>query len=184
MTSIYTKTGDGGDTGLFGGGRVGKEDIRVDAYGQVDELNACIGVARASGLEPMTEAVLEAVQVDLFTLGAELATEPGKEGKLRMRLIDAADIARLEQTIDDAEAELKPLKLFVLPGGCPQAAALHMARTVCRRAEREVLALDDGPLRPEAIMYLNRLSDMLFVLSRRANKVAGAPDVPWIPRKE
>ncbi len=181
---IYTKTGDDGTTGLFGGARVRKASVRVGAYGTIDELNACVGVARATRLEPLTESVLAAVQVDLFTLGAELATQPGKEEKLRMRLIDAADIARLEQTIDAAEEELEPLKLFVLPGGCPQAAALHMARTICRRAEREVLALDDGPVRPEAVMYLNRLSDMLFVLSRRANKVAGVADVPWVPRKE
>jgi cob(I)alamin adenosyltransferase len=179
---IYTKTGDDGTTGLFGGLRVRKASARVCAYGTVDELNACIGVARASGLEPLTEEILAAVQVDLFTLGAELATQPGKEDKLRMRLIDAADIARLEQTIDTAEGELEALKLFVLPGGCAQAAALHMARTVCRRAEREVLAIDDAPPRSDVVMYLNRLSDMLFVLSRRANKVASVADVPWIPR--
>ncbi len=181
---IYTKTGDDGTTGLFGGARVKKASPRVGAYGAVDELNACVGVARATGLETLTEGVLAAVQVDLFTLGAELATQPGKEEKLRMRLIDAADIARLEQTIDTAEGELEPLKLFVLPGGCPQAAALHVARTVCRRAEREVLAVDDADVRAEVVMYLNRLSDMLFVLSRRANKVAGVADVPWVPRKE
>lgn len=179
---IYTKTGDDGTTGLFGGARVRKASARVGAYGTVDELNAVVGVARATGLDADTEAVLAAVQVDLFTLGAELATVPGKEDKLKMRLLDDADAERLERAIDGAEASLEPLKSFVLPGGCAQAAALHHARTVCRRAEREVLGLDDGPLRPACVVYLNRLSDLLFVLARRANQVAGVADVPWVPR--
>ena len=181
---IYTKTGDDGTTGLFGGGRVKKASSRVEAYGTVDELNATLGLARAAKLEADTEAVLAQVQVDLFTLGAELACVPGKESKLNMKLLDESDSARLEQAIDHAEAHCTPLKYFVLPGGSPQAAALHLARTVCRRAERAVLALEDTPARGELVIYLNRLSDLLFVLARRANVATNVPDVPWIPQHE
>src|SRR5262245_56243902 len=152
---IYTKTGDDGTTGLFGGGRVKKASARVEAYGTVDELNATIGVARASKLDADSEAVLAAVQVDLFTLGAELACVPGKEAKLNMKLLDEADAERLEKAIDHAETFVPPLKYFVLPGGSAQAAALHLARTVCRRAERAVLALEDAPARSEILIYLN-----------------------------
>jgi cob(I)alamin adenosyltransferase len=180
---IYTKTGDDGTTGLFGGGRVKKASLRVEAYGTVDELNAALGVARATKLDELTEFTLAHAQVDLFTLGAELACVPGKEEKLALPLIDDADIARLEQDIDTAEATLMPLQTFIVPGGSPQAAALHLARTVCRRAERAVLAIDDAPARPAVVIYLNRLSDLLFVLARHANRVAQVPDVPWTPRK-
>jgi cob(I)alamin adenosyltransferase len=179
---LYTKTGDDGTTGLFGGGRVKKASLRVDAYGTVDELNATIGVARTTKLEPFTDGVLAQVQVDLFTLGAELACVPGKEAKLSMALIGAADAERLEKAIDAAEEGLPPLKNFVLPGGSAQAAALHFCRTVCRRAERGVLALDDAPARGEVVIYLNRLSDLLFVLARKANLAAAVEDVPWTPR--
>ncbi len=179
---LYTKTGDDGTTGLFGGGRVKKASLRVDAYGTVDELNATIGVARATKLEPFTDGVLAQVQVDLFTLGAELACVPGKEAKLSMKLLDAADAERLEKAIDAAEDGLPPLKSFVLPGGSAQAAALHFCRTVCRRAERGILSLDDVPARSEIVIYLNRLSDLLFVLARKANHTAGVEDVPWAPR--
>jgi len=178
---LYTKTGDDGTTGLFGGGRVKKASTRVWAYGTVDETNATIGVARATGLEPETEAVLAKVQVDLFTLGAELACVPGKEASLKMTLLGADDIARLERAIDAAEEKVEPMKYFVLPGGSAQSAALHVARTVCRRAEREILAIDDTPARSELVVYLNRLSDLLFVLARRANAAAGVADVPWKP---
>lgn len=179
---IYTKTGDDGTTGLFGGGRVKKASVRVDAYGTIDELNAALGVARAAGLVEEVDAVLARVQVDLFTLGAELACVPGKEGKLSMRLIDGEDCAHLEAAIDASEAQLAPLANFVLPGGSPQAAGLHLARTICRRAERAVLALDDAPARAEVVVYLNRLSDLLFSLARRENQVRGVADVPWAPR--
>lgn len=179
---LYTKTGDDGTTGLFGGGRVKKASLRVEAYGTVDETNAAIGVARAAGLEPFTDGVLAEVQVDLFTLGAELACVPGKEAKMSMKLLGAADAERLEEAIDAAEEGLPPLKSFVLPGGSAQAAALHLARTVCRRAERAVLALDDAPARAEIVVYLNRLSDLLFVLARKANAALGVADVPWAPR--
>ena len=180
---IYTKTGDDGTTGLFGGARVKKASARVEAYGTVDELNATLGVARALQLDAKSEEVLAHVQVDLFTLGAELATVPGKEGKLPMTLLGDEDATRLERAIDDAEATLEPLTNFVLPGGCAQAAALHVARTVCRRAERAVLAVDDGPVRATLVVYLNRLSDLLFVLARRANQVHAVKDVPWAPRQ-
>lgn len=179
---LYTKTGDDGTTGLFGGGRVKKASLRVEAYGTVDELNATIGVARATRLEAQTDDVLAAVQVDLFTLGAELACVPGKEEKMSMKLLEGADAERLEHAIDAAEEGLPPLKSFVLPGGSAQAAALHLARTVCRRAERRVIAMDETPARSEIVVYLNRLSDLLFVLARRANHVNGVEDVPWRPR--
>ncbi len=179
---LYTKTGDDGTTGLFGGGRVPKASARVEAYGTVDEANAAIGVARAAPLDPVIDAVLARVQEDLFTLGAELACVPGREDRLAMALLGSADIARLEAAIDDADAACQPLKSFVLPGGSPQAAALHVARTVSRRAERAVLAMTDTPARREVVVYLNRLSDLLFALARRANVIAGVPDVPWQPR--
>jgi cob(I)alamin adenosyltransferase len=178
---LYTKTGDDGTTGLFGGGRVPKASARVDAYGTVDETNAALGVARATRLAPAMDDVLAHVQEDLFTLGAELACVPGRESKLAMTLLGPDDIARLERAIDESDAACAPLKSFVLPGGSPQAAALHVARTVCRRAERAVLAIDDTPARRELVVYLNRLSDLLFTLARQANLVAGVPDVPWKP---
>ena len=177
---IYTKTGDDGTTGLFGGARVKKASPRVEAYGTVDETNAAIGVARATKLGARSDEVLAEVQVDLFTLGAELATVPGKEAKLSMKLLAPEDAARLERAIDESEALLPPLKNFVLPGGSPQAAALHLARCISRRAERAVLALDD--VRPDVVIYLNRLSDLLFSLARRANLEAGVEDVPWRAR--
>jgi cob(I)alamin adenosyltransferase len=179
---IYTKTGDDGTTGLFGGGRTKKASSRVDAYGTVDELNATLGMARTTKLDPWTDGVLASIQVDLFTLGAELACVPGKEDKLGMALIADDDATRLEHAIDEAEKGLEPLKNFVLPGGSAQAAALHLARTVCRRAERGILAIDDTPARREVVTYLNRLSDLLFVLARHANVKAGVSDVPWAPR--
>jgi cob(I)alamin adenosyltransferase len=180
---IYTKTGDDGTTGLFGGARVKKASARVEAYGTVDEASSVIGVARATKLAASIDEVLAHVQVDLFTLGAELACVPGREDKLGMRLVTMADAERLERAIDAAEEGLPALKSFVLPAGTPQAAALHHARTVVRRAERAVLALDDVPARKEVVIYLNRLSDLLFVLARRSNHLAGVEDVPWAPRK-
>jgi cob(I)alamin adenosyltransferase len=179
---IYTKTGDDGTTGLFGGGRVKKASARVEAYGTVDELNAALGVARATKLEEHTEEILARVQTDLFILGAELACVPGREAKLAMPLLDADDIARLERAIDTVEGTLSPLQTFVLPAGSSQACALHLARTVCRRAERAVLGTDDAPVRLDLVVYLNRLSDLLFVLARGANAASRVGDVPWAPR--
>jgi len=179
---LYTKTGDDGTTGLFGGGRIAKASTRVEAYGTVDETNAAIGVARATALDPATDSALAHVQADLFVLGAELACVPGREAKLGMKPLADPEIERLERAIDEADAACPPLKSFVLPGGSRQAAALHLARTICRRAERRVLAIDDAAPRREVIVYLNRLSDLLFALARRANVVASVPDVPWQPR--
>ena len=177
---IYTRTGDAGETGLFGGARVGKDDPRVEAYGTVDELNSCIGVARSLGPSAKTDTSLLQIQSDLFTVGAELACVPGKEDKLRMTVVGAADIARLEGFIDRSEVPLEALKNFVLPGGCPSAAELHRARTVCRRAERRTLTAGrSSPIRSEVVIYLNRLSDLLFVLARYENHVVGVTDIPW-----
>ena len=181
---IYTKTGDKGDTGLFGGGRVAKDHPRVEAYGDVDELNAALGLARSIELMPRIDEVLAPIQRDLFAIGALLAT-PDRD-KMRQHLekarIDESRISELEQAIDDAERELEPLTAFIMPGGTPKAAALHVARTVCRRAERRVVHLqhsDPHSLPELTVIYLNRLSDLLFTLSRLANKRAGAGEVTW-----
>lgn len=177
---VYTKTGDDGTTGLFGGDRVRKDDARVAAYGTVDETNSTLGLARAAGLPEAMDALLAEVQADLFVIGAELACAPGKEQKLKMPLVSDEQTRKLEEAIDSAEENLPPLKSFVLPAGSPGGAALHHARTVCRRAERECLSA--GGVRQEALIYLNRLSDLLFVLARAANQTAGVGDVPWNPR--
>jgi cob(I)alamin adenosyltransferase len=180
---IYTKTGDDGTTGLFGGARVDKDDARVEAYGSVDETNAVIGRVRAADPPASVDRVLELVRSDLFVLGAELACVPGKEDKLKMRLIGDEQILRLEQAIDEHESVLAPLTSFVLPAGTPAATALHHARTVCRRAERRLLSAGRASaVRAEVGIYLNRLSDLLFVLARRCNHEAGVADVPWNPR--
>lgn len=179
---LYTKTGDDGTTGLFGGARVPKASARVEGYGTVDETNAAIGVARSHPLGAAIDHVLAAVQEDMFVLGAELACAPGREAKLRVRVLGAEDIARLERAIDDADAACTPLENFVLPGGSAGAAALHFARTVCRRAERAVLGIEAPATRSEVVVYLNRLSDLLFALARQANAESGVKDVPWTPR--
>ena len=177
---IYTRTGDAGMTGLFGGGRVGKEAPEVEAYGSVDELNACLGVARAALGPGELAGVLERIQSDLLTLGAELGCARGKEERLQLELLGATDVERLERTIDMTEAGLEPLRSFILPGGSAGAASLHLARTVCRRAERRVLsARHHVPVRDVLVHYLNRLSDLLFVLARRANVAAGVADTVW-----
>jgi cob(I)alamin adenosyltransferase len=179
---IYTKTGDKGDTGLFGGGRVGKDHPRVEAYGDIDELNAVLGMARAVEMMPRIDEVLVPVQRDLFGIGALLAT-PDLERmheQLSKARIDADRIAQLERAIDDGERELEPLKAFILPGGTPKASALHVARTVCRRAERSVVTLGrDAPVPELFLAYLNRLSDLLFTLARLANHREGVGDVTW-----
>ena len=179
---IYTKTGDTGDTGLFGGGRVGKDHPRVEAYGDVDELNATIGVARSAEPMPRIDEVLVPVQRDLFSIGAMLATP--KLEKMREQLakarVDEERIGELEGAIDACERELDELRSFIVPGGTPKAAALHVARTVCRRAERRVVTLGREVEIPEIVVrYLNRLSDLLFMLARVANKQAGAGEVTW-----
>jgi len=179
---IYTKTGDTGDTGLFGGGRVAKNHARVEAYGDVDELNATLGLVRAVEPMPRVDEVLVPIQRDLFAIGALLAT-PDRE-KMRQHLekarVDDARITELERAIDDGDAELEPLRSFIVPGGTPKAAALHVARTVCRRAERRVVELgQDTELPALVVIYLNRLSDLLFTLARVANKRAGTGEVTW-----
>lgn len=179
---IYTRTGDEGTTGLFGGGRVPKHHPRVAAYGDVDELNSALGLARATPPTEMLDAALEQVQRDLFAIGGHLATpHPDKvRGALARAEIGPDRVAELERIIDEAEVELAPLRAFVLPGGTPKAAAFHVARTVCRRAERGVVALaEDETVAPLLIIYLNRLSDLLFTLARLANQRAGRGDVTW-----
>ncbi len=179
---IYTKTGDRGETGLFGGGRVSKSHPRVEAYGDIDELNATIGLARSIEMMPRIDEVLAPVQRDLFSLGALLATPDHDKVKqqLEKARIDDTRVAELERAIDDGETELEPLTAFILPGGTPKSAALHVARTVCRRAERKVISLgSEVDVPPIVVKYLNRLSDLLFVLARVANRRAGAPEVIW-----
>ena len=174
---IYTRTGDDGTTGLYGGARVSKADPRVDAYGDVDETNAAIGFARAASLPPTVDRVLAQVQVELFEVGGALATPAGKASKVE---VADADVAALEAAIDEAEATLEPLKTFVLPGGSEGACRLHLARTVCRRAERAVVTLARrGPVDPRVVVYLNRHSDLLFVLAREANHHAGEAEERW-----
>jgi cob(I)alamin adenosyltransferase len=183
MPRIYTKTGDDGTTGLFGGSRVEKDSLRVEAYGTVDELNSQLGVARAAKLGAELDALLTRIQEDLFCVGAELACTPGKESSLASPRVGAQDIERLERAIDENEAYLPALRNFVLPGGSPAAAALHLGRTVCRRAERRVISAgQQAPVRNELLVYLNRLGDLLFVLARRQNQLDEHADVPWNPR--
>ena len=176
---IYTKTGDAGETGLFGGPRVRKDHARIEAFGTVDELNSQLGVVRTLAVPAGFDPLLRRVQCELFDLGAQLAT-PGSDEER----ITAAHVAALEVEIDRHEAGLEPLKCFILPAGTPLAAAIHVARTVCRRAERRVVTLgtEDGVIIPaNAIEYLNRLGDLLFVLARAANRRAGVADDPWHP---
>lgn len=177
---IYTKSGDTGRTSLYGGLRVSKDAIRVVAYGTVDELNASIGLARAETPSSAMDALLARLQHRLFDIGAELAAVPDKVDKLEVLSVDSDDVAYLETEIDRFDALLEPLKTFVLPGGSRLASTLHLARTVCRRAERHVVSLCQAePVREEIGVYLNRVSDLLFVLARMANKDAGVPDIPW-----
>jgi cob(I)alamin adenosyltransferase len=179
---IYTKTGDDGTTGLYGGGRVTKDHPRIEACGTVDELNATIGMARAHALPPEVERALATIQHQLFDLGAEL----GRSNRAadRKSILGAAAISAMESSIDVFEARLAPLKNFILPAGTPAAATLHLARTVCRRAERRVFTLAEAPdanIDRELLVYLNRLGDFLFVLARVVNVAAGQGDVPWRP---
>lgn len=179
---IYTKTGDSGDTGLFGGGRVGKDHPRVEAYGDVDELNAMLGLVRAMEPMPRIDEVIVPIQRDLFSIGALLATPDRDKMKasLEKARIDDSRIRELEVAIDQCESELDPLRSFIVPGGTAKAASLHVARTVCRRAERRVVALQNTEeLPPIVVVFLNRVSDLLFMLARVANKRAGAGEVSW-----
>ena len=172
---IYTRTGDAGETSLFGGARIAKNDLRIEAYGTVDELNSFLGLARASWPSSPIDSQLRNVQSDLFDIGAHLAA-PDSD---RFAGVSPSRIDALEHDIDRMEAELTPLKSFILPGGSPAASQLHVARTVCRRAERLIVALGD---KSTTLPYLNRLADFLFVTARYANLRHGVPDTPWSGR--
>lgn len=180
---IYTRTGDAGDTALFGGGRVSKDHHRVAAYGTVDELNACIGWAVATVADAEVRDRLSQIQHDLFALGAVLASVPPQDDRPRPKGVPdvpSARIAQMEVWMDDADEELPPLRAFILPGGSPGAAALHLARTVCRRSERAVVHLATlEPVEEGLVVYLNRLSDLLFTFARLENHRAGVGDVEW-----
>jgi cob(I)alamin adenosyltransferase len=181
---IYTKTGDAGETGLFGGGRVRKDCVRVDAYGEVDELNATLGWVRAQRLPEELDALLGQLQEQLFTVGAVLATPVGTKASAYIPQLEPQWVEAMEKAIDAFEAELQPMTHFILPGGSQGAAALHVARTVCRRAERRVVtAMSEGEASKEVVVFLNRLSDLLFVMARVANHRAGVQDVKWLPEK-
>ncbi len=181
---IYTRTGDDGTTALFGGGRVPKSHPRIAAYGTIDELNAWLGLARTQLLpeESDLEALLQRLQGMLFEIGADLATP--LDSRARTVRIESAHTEAIEREIDRLEAQLPPLKTFILPGGTPAAATLHIARTVCRRAERLVVeAAQQEVLNPEVMRFLNRLSDLLFVLARWINHQRGLSETPWLPEK-
>jgi cob(I)alamin adenosyltransferase len=179
VAKIYTRRGDDGSTGLFGGPRVRKDDLRVAAYGDVDELNSAIGVAREEILaQPDLLAVLDSVQSELFTLGSELATPDAAAAPKEVPRITAGHVAHLESEIDRLTAGLPEMRNFVLPAGSRAGAALHFCRTVCRRAERACVTLGAEPL---VLSYLNRLSDLLFTMARAANLRAGGREVPWKP---
>lgn len=178
---IYTKTGDGGDTGLFGGGRVHKDDARVEAYGEVDELNASLGLSRSLSLPAELDAYVKRLQEELFTVGAVLATPEGTAAAQHIPHIQASWVADMETAIDRFETELSPMTHFILPGGTSGASALHLARTICRRAERRVVPLVlNSSVKPDVCIYLNRLSDLLFVMARVANHRSQVADVKWI----
>jgi len=179
---IYTRTGDQGDTGLFGGGRVPKDHPRVAAYGDVDELNSAIGVVRAIAEQGFFDQLLESVQRDLFAIGGHLATpDPDRVRKaLDKARLSATSVTEFERIMDQADQELPPLRAFILPAGTRTAAALHLARTICRRAERSVVHLAHTDTVPELfLVYLNRLSDLLFTLARLANNRDGVGDATW-----
>jgi cob(I)alamin adenosyltransferase len=177
---IYTKTGDAGETGLYGGTRVSKADPRVEAYGTVDELNAALGLARAYSNDVEVDRTLEELQNALFEVGADLATPLDAKNRGKIVAIDEEDVTHLETDIDRYAGELGPLETFVLPGGNPCAAALHVARAVARRAERRVIFLEqDQDVNPQIRIYLNRVSDLLFTLTRIVNMRAGVSERAW-----
>jgi cob(I)alamin adenosyltransferase len=179
---IYTRTGDQGETSLFAGGRVFKSDPRVEAYGTVDELNALLGLTRAYDLPERAQQLLETIQNDLFIVGSDLATPLDSSPEWLVRL-NAAPTAALEAAIDWMDTQLEPLKAFILPGGIPAAATIHVARTVCRRAERTCVTLQTSQeINPQVLIYLNRLSDFLFTLARWVNHEAGEPETRWTTR--
>ena len=187
---LYTRSGDDGTTGLFGGGRVGKDHPRVEAYGTVDEVNAFLGFAAAAcDSERPTEArfleILVEAQSWLFDIGADLATPEGNAHESQVLRIGDTEVAVVEGWIDEVDGRNEPMRSFVMPGGCELAARLHLARTICRRAERLMVALSHTePVSEGAIRYMNRLSDLLFAMSRLANRDRRVDDIPWIPAKQ
>jgi len=177
---IYTKTGDAGETGLFDGTRVSKADPRVEAYGEVDELNAWLGLVRAQPVDAEIDRLLGVIQVTLFAVGAELADPRHKiAARVDKANLTAAHVADLETAIDTLEGGLQPLRRFILAGGAPAGALLHLARTVCRRAERRIVGLGPDAVDPLVVTYVNRLSDLLFVMARAVNARAGAAETEW-----
>ena len=177
---IYTKTGDTGETGLFDGTRVSKADPRVEAYGDVDELNAWLGVVRANKPDEQIDKMLGTIQSTLFALGAELADPRNKiAARVTKAALTAEHVTELESWIDALEAGLRPLRRFILAGGAPTGALLHLSRTVCRRAERRIVALGPDAVEPLIVTYINRLSDLLFVMARAVNARAGVPETEW-----
>ena len=177
---IYTRTGDAGDTALFDGTRVKKSDPRVVAYGDVDELNAWLGLVRAEGIDGDLADMIVQIQRDLFALGSRLADPSHRiADRVTKATISREDVVRLETWIDALEAELPPLRRFILAGGSTTGATLHIARTTCRRAERAIVTLDQDALEPELLIYVNRLSDLLFVMARAANHRASEPELEW-----
>ena len=177
---IYTKTGDLGETSLFDSTRVSKSHPRVDAYGEVDELNALLGTVGASGIDVDLNTEIETIQKELFAIGARLADPQSRIAeRVKKAVVTEKDVERLEHMIDNLEAEVPPLRRFILPGGSSSGAILHQARTVCRRVERRVVALGADAVDAIVIVYLNRLSDLLFVMARAANHRAGVPEVEW-----
>lgn len=179
---IYTKKGDYGQTSLFGGTKVMKDEIRIESYGTVDELNSVIGVILTNPLSDKGRSILMDIQHQLFILGADLATPQNKKAKVER--IGSKEITKLEQIIDELDEELSPLTTFILPGGSPAGAELHMARTVCRRAERRTVSLaKNEEISEDCVIYLNRLSDLLFVLARYENKKGDVKETPWISKK-
>jgi cob(I)alamin adenosyltransferase len=176
---LYTRTGDGGQTSLFGGARVSKADSRIEACGDVDELNAWLGLVRAPGLDADVDAALDGIQRDLFAVGASIA-DPGRRraGQADRTVVGPDDVARLEDLIDTFDAEPPPLTRFILPGGAPDGSAMHIARAVCRRAERRIVALEP-PADAEVVRYVNRLSDLLFALARAVNHRGGRAESQW-----
>ncbi len=180
---IYTRKGDSGNTSLFGGSRVPKSSARIEAYGTVDELNSLLGLAASFGCSPKAEEWLPRVQEQLFVLGSDLATPPDADA--RIERIGEAETKFLEEAIDEMEEELPPLKNFILPGGARTGSTLHFARTVCRRAERAtVRCMEEEEISEQALAYLNRLSDFLFVLGRYENRHAGSSEQPWQPERK
>jgi len=181
---IYTKTGDKGTTSLIGGTKVPKSHLRIEAYGTIDELNSHIGFCNDQLQHAATNLMLKEIQDRLFTIGSSLATDPEKENKMKIPDLHEADVELLEQEMDKMDEQLSPMTSFLLPGGHPSVSALHIARCVCRRAERNCvrMQMEEMEVAPLVIQYLNRLSDYLFVLSRFIARELGAPEIPWKPR--